>query len=103
MMTNPSERELRRTVESLDESTNSDTGRRIIIEQTVNNDRVNILKSEEFHKPPESPDLTNNWRIQQCDDDTDDDVTASDVCCSWKADCDHDEHDIVIDFTAIDT
>ena len=36
-------------------------------------------------------------------DDTDDDATITDVCCSWKDDCEHDEHDIVIDFTAVDT
>ena len=41
--------------------------------------------------------------VASLDDDTDDDTTLSDVCCSWKDDCEHDEHDIVIDFTAIDT
>jgi hypothetical protein len=35
---------------------------------TVSKDRVNILKSEEFHKPPESPDLTNIWTYNECDD-----------------------------------
>jgi hypothetical protein len=36
-------------------------------------------------------------------DETDDDMALSDVCCSWKDDCEHDEHVIVVDFTDTDT
>jgi transcriptional regulator with XRE-family HTH domain len=36
---------------------------------TVNKDRVKIFKSEDFHTPSGSPEITNNWRIQQCDGD----------------------------------
>ena len=41
--------------------------------------------------------------LEDLTDDTGDDTTLLDVCCSWKDDCEHDERDIVIDFTAIDT
>lgn len=36
-------------------------------------------------------------------DETGDDMALSDVCCSWKDDCEHDEHVIVADFTDTDT
>ena len=34
--------------------------------------------------------------------DTDDDCSIE-VCCSWKDDCEHDEHEVVADFSNINT